>query len=201
VSCQPPSLVPKRVDSEMSGAIGVRWAARARAKRGQCWMTCAAVCGLTPHSGQLVDLRGWKRAVYSPMKAWPMMRRTRVALAWQELYCWGEFPRGGIGEGEVDAGAPISIVPPRLPSRKGEFFGRRLLRWSWARQAADTSEPRSASKAVAVVTFLGLAGEGSGNGHLVIFTIVVGFIPPWASVIGWPGVSASPAKPSSSWTF
>jgi NADPH-dependent 2,4-dienoyl-CoA reductase/sulfur reductase-like enzyme len=32
----PPSSVPKRVLRERSGAIGRRWVARARAKRGQC---------------------------------------------------------------------------------------------------------------------------------------------------------------------
>ena len=34
-SALPPSLEPKRVDSEGSGAIGMRWAALAQAKRGQ----------------------------------------------------------------------------------------------------------------------------------------------------------------------
>jgi hypothetical protein len=44
-------------------------------------MTWATVCGLAPHSGQLVGLRGWKRAVYSPMKAWAVMSLIRVAQA------------------------------------------------------------------------------------------------------------------------
>jgi len=53
------ALLPKRVDGERSGAIGVRWAALACAKRGHCrirTIRCATVCGLAPHSGQLVGL-------------------------------------------------------------------------------------------------------------------------------------------------
>jgi len=57
-SALPPSLVPKRVDSERSGAVGRRWAALARSKRGQCWMTWETVWRSAPHSGQLVGFRG-----------------------------------------------------------------------------------------------------------------------------------------------
>jgi hypothetical protein len=71
-SALPPSLVPKRVDSERSGAIGVRWAALARVKWG-CWITwCATVCRLTPHSGH------WRAYGWKPDSAGPSKYRAAV---------------------------------------------------------------------------------------------------------------------------
>ena len=77
----PPFLVPKRVDRDRSGAIGERWVALALVKRGQDLRTCSTVWWVIPQPGQLVRLRGWKRAVYEPTNAWPVIRRTSVAEA------------------------------------------------------------------------------------------------------------------------
>ena len=98
----PPSSVPKRKRRDRVGAIGARCVTRALSNLGQCKMTCSTVCGFTPHSGQWVALRGWKRAVYEPTKAWPVMRRTRVAEAVREppaapTMTGGSFPEGGEG--------------------------------------------------------------------------------------------------------
>jgi hypothetical protein len=43
------------------------------------------------------------------------------------LYRWGKFLRRGVGEGEVDSGMLVSVVPAVLPGRKGKFLGCRIL--------------------------------------------------------------------------
>ena len=48
ISAFPPFSVPRSVERERSCAMGVRWAALARAKRGHSWSTCATVWGSVP---------------------------------------------------------------------------------------------------------------------------------------------------------
>ena len=70
-SALPPSLVPKRVDSERSGAIGVRWAAHARVKRGHCWMMCA--------TGLQVDAAVWASGGLAGVEAGSVFANEGVA--------------------------------------------------------------------------------------------------------------------------
>ena len=51
-----------------------------------------------------------------------------AGTAFCALYCQGEFPGRGDGEGEVDSGTPVGVVPASLPGRKGRFLGRRVLK-------------------------------------------------------------------------
>ena len=46
----------------------------------------------------------------------------------------GGFPEG-VGEGKVDSGAPVGVVPASLPGRKSEFLGRLPLKGDYVRLA------------------------------------------------------------------
>jgi hypothetical protein len=53
-------------------------------------------------------------------------------------YCalyWGKFPGGGVGEGEVNSGTPVGVVPANQPRRKGKFLCRHLLEGDCVRLA------------------------------------------------------------------
>jgi len=50
-----------------------------------------------------------------------------AGAAFGTLDCRGELPSGGIGEGEVDSGTPVGVVPASLPGREGEFLRCRSL--------------------------------------------------------------------------
>ena len=55
--------------------------------------------------------------------------------AYCALDCQGELPGRGVGEGKVDLGIPVGVVPASLPGHKGEFFCRHLLKRDCVRLA------------------------------------------------------------------
>ena len=57
-----------------------------------------------------------------------------AGAAYCALY-WGKFPGGGVGEGKVNSGTPVGVVPASQPGRKGKFLCRRLLEGDCVRLA------------------------------------------------------------------